>query len=289
MSDGPKRADDGAAAAPHERGVALARQALLVTLAVYAGYALLGLLAVPGDLRYLALVGCFYFLPSWVLRRDPERQARWQIGPRSVIPAWHWRGAKVAAVAILAVFPPFVLFFLWFYAQVCPGEPADVFFMRPVLWAEQLTPATGQLDRYFDNLCRPHNGELWPDRIRLPVDWLEYGGAALVFAVAIELFAIAMPEEVFHRGYLMSALQERWAPRRRLFGVPFGLAAVLSSALFAVGHLVGMAEGARLATFFPALLFAWLWRKSDSLWAPALFHAASNLLMAILIASTFPR
>jgi hypothetical protein len=108
-------------------------------------------------------------------------------------------------------------------------------------------------------------------------------------AAAIELLAIALPEEVFHRGYLMSALEERWPPRRRVFGVPFGLAAVLASLLFAVGHLVGMAELARLATFFPALLFSWLWRRCGSLWAPALFHAGSNLLMAVLIASTFPR
>ena len=50
-----------------------------------------------------------------------------------------------------------------------------------------------------------------------------------------------------------------------------------------------MAEVARLATFFPALVFSWLWRRSNTLWAPALFHAASNLLMAVLLASTFPR
>jgi membrane protease YdiL (CAAX protease family) len=35
-------------------------------------------------------------------------------------------------------------------------------------------------------------------------------------------------------------------------------------------------------------VFAWLWRRSDSLWAPALFHVGSNLLMDVLLASTFP-
>jgi len=86
----------------------------------------------------------------------------------------------------------------------------------------------------------------------------------------------------------MSALEGRWPAKRTLFGVPFGLAAVLSSLIFALGHLVGMAQSARLATFFPALVFAWLWRRSGSLWAPALFHTASNLLMDVLLASTFP-
>jgi membrane protease YdiL (CAAX protease family) len=50
-----------------------------------------------------------------------------------------------------------------------------------------------------------------------------------------------------------------------------------------------MAQAARLATFFPALVFAWLWRRSGSLWAPALFHTAANLLMDLLLESTFSR
>jgi membrane protease YdiL (CAAX protease family) len=91
------------------------------------------------------------------------------------------------------------------------------------------------------------------------------------------LFAVALAEEVFHRGYLMSALEDLWPPRRSVLGAKVGLAAVVSSLLFAFGHLVGMAQAARLATFFPALVFAWLWRRSGSLWAPALFHTAANL------------
>ena len=288
MTEDPERGEDSRRPT-HRSGRALARQALVITAAVYLGYAFLGLLPISGDIRYLLLIGAFYFLPTMVLREQPDRQRRWQVGPRSVVPPWSWRGLKVAGVAMLVVFPPFVLFFFWFYAQVCPGDPSEVWLLRPVLWGEQLTPAAGQLERYFDRLCVPHNHRFWPDEVRVPSDWLAWGGLGVLMAVVIEIFAIAMPEEVFHRGYLMSALEERWPPARRLLGAPFGLAAVLSSALFAVGHLVGMAEGARLATFFPALLFAWLWRKSNSLWAPALFHAASNLLMAILIASTFPR
>ncbi|MCH9680379.1 MAG: CPBP family intramembrane metalloprotease, partial [Deltaproteobacteria bacterium] len=136
-------------------------------------------------------------------------------------------------------------------------------------------------------LCRSYTGDGWLSELRVPAQWLEYGGAGALLAVVGEVFAVALPEEVFHRGYLMSALEERWPPRRRVLGVPIGLAAVLASLLFAVGHLVSQAEVARLATFFPALVFSWLWRRSGSLWAPALFHAASNLLMAVLMASTF--
>lgn len=264
---------------------ALARQAILVTLGVYGAYALLGLLPVPADLRYLVLVAAFYFLPGWLLRRDPARQARYQVGPDRVVPPWSWRGARVAAIASLVVFPAFVVLFFFFYARVCAG---DLSLLSPVTWVEGLTPWAGGLESYLHRLCRPHQGGVWPEALRLPADWLAYGGLGAVLAVAVEVFAVALPEEVFHRGYLMSALEERWPPRRRVLGAPLGLAAVLASLLFAVGHLVGMAEVARLATFFPALVFSWLWRRSGSLWAPALFHATANLLMAVLIASTFP-
>ena len=273
------------AAAELARRPELARQAILVTAAVYLGYLLLGALPIPGDIRYLALVGAFYFLPGWVLRHDPARQERYQVGPRGVIPPWSRRGATVAAITAAIVFPIFVLSFLLFYERVCVG---DLRVVAPVMWVEGLTPWAGGLEQFLGRLCRPHGGGLWPEQWRLPADWLAYGGLGALLAVAVEVFAVALPEEVFHRGYLMSALEERWPAQRTILGAPLGWAAVLASVLFAVGHLVGMAEVARLATFFPSLVFSWLWRRSGSLWAPALFHAAANLLMAVLIASTFP-
>lgn len=263
----------------------IARQAVLVTAAVYVVYGLTGLLPIPTDVRYLALVAAFYFLPGWLLRRDPERQRRYQVGPDGVIPPWSWAGARLALVVSAVVFPVFVLGFLLFYAQVCRG---DTTLLAPALWVEGMTPFAGGLEEFLGRLCRTHEGGFWPAQWRLPDEWLRWGGLGGVLAVAVEVFAIALPEEVFHRGYLMSALEERWPPGWSILGAPLGLAAVLASLLFAVGHLVGMAEAARLATFFPALVFSWLWRRSGSLWAPALFHAASNLLMAVLIASTFP-
>lgn len=272
-------------AQPSDEARRLTRQALLVTVAVYGGYGLLGLLPVPGDIRYLGLVAAFYFVPQLMLRKDPDRQARYQVGPRGVVPPMSKRGAKWAALAALIVFPPFVVGFLWFYARVCAG---DLSLLAPVTWVESMTPFAGGLESFLGKLCRGHGGSLWPETLAVPKEWLAYGGLGFVLAAALEVFAIALPEEVFHRGYLMSVLEERFPPGRKLAGVPFGLAAVLASLLFAVGHLVGMAEAARLATFFPSLLFSWLWRGSGSLWAPALFHAASNLLMGVLLASTFP-
>jgi membrane protease YdiL (CAAX protease family) len=283
-------ASEGAARAEPSVDPELARrratQAVLVTFAVYGGYGLSGFLPVPADIRYLVLVAAFYFVPQLVLRGDPATQARWQVGPGAVIPRLDRAGLRWAGLAMLVVFPIFVLGFWWFYARVCNG---DLMVLWPVTWVEGLTPWSGGLERYLVRLCRGYGGTFLPEGWSVPAEWLTYGGLGVLLAAAIEVFAIAMPEEVFHRGYLMSALDERFVPRRRILGVPMGLGAVLASLLFAVGHLVGMAELARLATFFPALVFSWLWRRSGSLWAPALFHAASNLLMGVLLASTFPR
>jgi len=265
----------------------VASRALLVALAVYVGYAALALVPEPvGSVRHAVLVAAFYFLPGLVLRRDPARQARYQVGPDSPLPPWSKRGSRLAFLACLLMFPPFVAGFLWFYAKVCAG---DLSWLAPVVWVESFTPLHGGLERFFADLCVRHGGDVIPDQLRVPEHWRVFAGFGWVYELAVGLFAVALPEEVFHRGYLMSAFEERWPAKRRLLGVPFGFAAVLSSLVFAVGHLVAMAAIARLATFFPALVFAWLWRKSNSLWAPALFHTASNLLMDVLIESTFPK
>lgn len=266
----------------------IARTAILATIGLYLGYA--GLRALPwpplvADSLGLVLVAGFYFLPGVLLRKRPALAERWQIGPEVPVPPWSRAGWTWALWAALAVFPAFALLTWWFYAQVCQG---DFSLLSPVLAVESWTPGAGGLEEFLTRQCRRWTGEFWPRGLYVPASWVEYYGFGFVRDAAIGVFAIALPEEVFHRGYLMSALEQRWPPTRKLFGVPFGLAAVISSTLFALGHLVTMPNAARLATFFPALAFAWLWRRSGSLWAPALFHAASNLLMDLLLASTFP-
>ncbi|MBV1859111.1 MAG: hypothetical protein KUG77_11925, partial [Nannocystaceae bacterium] len=160
----------------------VAMRALLATAGLYGVYALLGLVGLHPDLRYLALVGAFYFLPQWVLRRDEARQSRYQVGPGGVVPPWDWRGARAAGVLALVVFPPFVLGFFWFYQQVCGG---DLTVLSPVIGLESLTPAAGGLEAYLGRLCRAHGGGFWPQSIRLPTDWLEYGGLGILLAVAV--------------------------------------------------------------------------------------------------------
>ena len=95
-----------------------------------------------------------------------------------------------------------------------------------------------------------------------------------------QLFAIALPEELFYRGYLQVALQKKWPPKHSFFGVPIGLAVIITSALFALGHFLGEYNILRFGPFFPALLFSWLRGRRGSIWGATFFHALSNILSA---------
>lgn len=97
-----------------------------------------------------------------------------------------------------------------------------------------------------------------------------------------QIVVIAVPEEAFFRGYLLGRLRTVLPPRRRLLGVPFGSAHVLSAALFAAVHLVATPSPARLLVFFPGLLFAWLAERSGSAIAPAVHHALANITLRLL-------
>jgi membrane protease YdiL (CAAX protease family) len=92
-----------------------------------------------------------------------------------------------------------------------------------------------------------------------------------------QLLVIAFPEEAFYRGYLQSRFDDAWPRRWRLFGATIGPGLLAASAIFAAGHLATVAVPARLAVFFPALLFGWLRAKTGGIGASVVFHAMCNL------------
>lgn len=105
----------------------------------------------------------------------------------------------------------------------------------------------------------------------------------LLLAAAVQLVAVALPEELFYRGWMQTA----WARSgrgRRVLGAELGPGFVATQALFAAGHLVSL-DPWRLLTFFPGLLFGWLRARTGSVAAPAVAHALSNLLVLVLEAS----
>jgi membrane protease YdiL (CAAX protease family) len=100
--------------------------------------------------------------------------------------------------------------------------------------------------------------------------------------VAGQLLVVALPEEAFFRGYLQTRLDAAWGKRVRIFGAELGWGWIVSAVIFAIGHLLTTPNPARLAVFFPALLFGWLRARTGGIGAGVLFHASCNLFSATL-------
>jgi membrane protease YdiL (CAAX protease family) len=97
-----------------------------------------------------------------------------------------------------------------------------------------------------------------------------------------QLLVVALPEEAFYRGYLQTSLDDVWKKRWRLFGGYLSPGLLVSSSLFAFGHLLTEPNPSRLAVFFPSLLFGWLRTRTSSIGASIVFHALCNLFSSYL-------
>lgn len=102
-----------------------------------------------------------------------------------------------------------------------------------------------------------------------------------------ELLVIALPEEAFYRGYLQTSLEREWGKTVSIFGTRIGVGTVATSAIFALGHLLTELNPARLAVFFPSLVFGFLRARTGGIGAGVLFHALCNLFSWYLIKSYF--
>ncbi len=74
-------------------------------------------------------------------------------------------------------------------------------------------------------------------------------------------------EELFFRGYLMDEMQKK----------DFHITNLIVSFLFAIPHLVKDFSLLSFLTFFPSLIFGYLYYYSGSLLSPTIFHWSSNL------------
>ncbi len=121
--------------------------------------------------------------------------------------------------------------------------------------------------------------------------WLHWTGGGTIllalpegFALLVlnQLILVALPEEVFFRGYLQTRFdQGGWS--RQLFGLRLTWANVSVSALFALAHLVLHGDPRALAVFFPSLLFGLLRQESGSVVQPIFYHALCNLFRVFIL------
>ena len=97
----------------------------------------------------------------------------------------------------------------------------------------------------------------------------------------IQLVLVAIPEEVFFRGYLQKELGNDLR------------AVIVVSFLFAIAHLVivcATAGGLGVCiqnglTFFPSLVMGYLYLKTKTLWSSIFFHFCANVLHILIIFS----
>lgn len=98
------------------------------------------------------------------------------------------------------------------------------------------------------------------------------GGPPISGAMAVNLLLlVALPEEVFFRGYLYDAFEEAgWEP-------------VLPTALlFAAGHVLIAPSAFRALTFFPGLLLGVGRKASGNVYVPVLAHFLFNLIPSLI-------
>ncbi len=206
---------------------------------------------VASNLKTVAVVA-FLYLPGVILWRRGESFSDYGLGTRDWGCELRW-SLGLAAV----VFPVFALLF-WGFVEVLA--------LLPPPYAAWLAPYRGGFD----------------PALRLPNDFL--------WLVLTHFLVVALPEEFFYRGFLyarFAAGLDEARRARRILGVPIGPAFLLTAVLFAVGHLTEPYPW-RLAVFFPALAFGYLRLRTGTIVAATIFHALSNLFIAILEASFFP-
>jgi membrane protease YdiL (CAAX protease family) len=105
-------------------------------------------------------------------------------------------------------------------------------------------------------------------RIPLPPALAPYRGPtpSMGDILFLQLLA-ALPEEVFFRGYLYDAFEEKgWEP------------VLPTSVLFAAGHLVISPSWYRALTLFPGLLLGAGRKAAGNIYVPVLLHLLFNLL-----------
>jgi membrane protease YdiL (CAAX protease family) len=92
--------------------------------------------------------------------------------------------------------------------------------------------------------------------------------------------AVALPEELFFRGYLQGAWRRLARRRVRIAGAELGWEWIAASAAFALAH-VAFHGPVGLWTFFPGLAFGWAYARTGTIWASVLYHAACNVAAAL--------
>jgi len=111
------------------------------------------------------------------------------------------------------------------------------------------------------------------------------GAGRIAVALCLQTLAVALPEELFFRGYL----QERWAEWRRarggramsVLGAEVGGEVPAAALAFVIAHLP-VHGAAGLLVLAPGLVFGWARARARSIWPGTLLHGVANALVLAL-------
>lgn len=105
-----------------------------------------------------------------------------------------------------------------------------------------------------------------------------------IWWVMFQFAYVALPEELFFRGFFLSHVRrllrmvgDADSPAIEVVG------AALSAGVFALSHMLVLRNFVSVLTFFPGLIFAWLFVRSKSLIGPVLLHGAANVGYALMV------
>jgi hypothetical protein len=96
------------------------------------------------------------------------------------------------------------------------------------------------------------------------------------------LFFVAIPEEMYYRGFMQTRMDQVWTPRWRILGATLGPGWLVTCVLFAFGHSIVQVQWWHVAIIFPSLAFGWMRARTDDVIAGALFHAVCNIAVGFL-------
>lgn len=117
---------------------------------------------------------------------------------------------------------------------------------------------------------------------------IPYGLGWIPWMLLMQIVLVAIPEETYFRGYLQRRFALRWPEQERRGFFHLSRANLLTSAIFALAHVVIGFQPGRLAVFFPSLLFGRLAERTGGLAASVTLHMLSNLMMHLVSTQYVP-
>jgi len=124
-------------------------------------------------------------------------------------------------------------------------------------------------------------------RLEFPLQPMLPRGQNLFCWVIYQFMYIAVAEELFFRSYLQTnilKLANGAVGQQHKFQKWMSI--VITAACFAVAHIIVQGQVISVLTFFPGLVFGWLFVRTRTILAPILFHGLANtsyLLMIIFL------